>query len=220
MAVSSSLNGKPSPWQISLGAVGMASSQFARCGFDVSVLSGPNKPWYDLLVARGENLLKVVVKGSEDGAWGLIESYLKRASDMSGKKADYQGAIDLWLDHHGTRTAICLVQFEGVSVQQLPRIYLASPDELAPFLRESVDRLASPILHEKYVWGSVADGAAAVETLPSAWLFAESRVQELLQDRLAKAQPARVLPRKYRTAAIWPASAVVPRISYAKEAAA
>ena len=48
--------------------VGVAAAQFARLGFDVSVQYGENQPEYDLIVARGELLLKISVKGSQDGS--------------------------------------------------------------------------------------------------------------------------------------------------------
>jgi hypothetical protein len=217
MTTTTVVPGKPSSWQIGLGAEGIAGSQFARCGFNVSVLSGPNKPWYDLLVAAGESLLKVAVKGSDDGGWSLIDSYLKRAADLSGIKTNYQCAIDLWLDHHGSRTVCCLVQFEGVAINELPRMYLASPSEIAPILRETAERLGTSTLYEKYEWKSGPNG---VERLPLKWAFSAERVQELVTGYTTKPQPRRVLPKRYRTAAIWPASAVVPRISYAKDAAA
>ena len=218
MTTTTAVPSKPFSWQIALGAEGIAGFQFARCGFDVSVLSGPNKPWYDLLVAKADNLLKVAVKGSDDGGWSQIDSYLNRAADLSGNKNSYEGAIDLWLDHHGSRTVCCLVQFEGVAIDELPRMYLASPSEIAPILRESAERLGTSTLYEKYEWKSGASGM--VQSLPLTWAFSAQRVQELLGGYTAKPQPRRVLPKRYGIAAIWPASAVVPRISYAKGAAA
>lgn len=195
MTTTTAVPSKPFSWQIALGAEGIAGFQFARCGFDVSVLSGPNKPWYDLLVAKADNLLKVAVKGSDDGGWSLIDSYLNRAADLSGNKNSYEGAID-----------------------ELPRMYLASPSEIAPILRESAERLGTSTLYEKYEWKSGASGM--VQSLPLTWAFSAQKVQELLGGCTAKPQPRRVLPKRYGTAAIWPASAVVPRISYAKGAAA
>ena len=35
---------KPATWQLTLGAEGIAAAQFARCGLDVSVQSGRDKP--------------------------------------------------------------------------------------------------------------------------------------------------------------------------------
>ena len=68
---------KLSPRNISVAAEAIAAAQFARCGFDVSVQYGANQPEYDLIIANGDALLKVSVKGSQDGGWGLTQSLLE-----------------------------------------------------------------------------------------------------------------------------------------------
>lgn len=83
-----------SSWHVSVAAEAIAAALFARCGCDVSVQYGANQPEYDLMVAKDEHLLKVSVKGSKDGGWGLCQSYLTK------KKADYHAAIDRWLARH------------------------------------------------------------------------------------------------------------------------
>src|SRR5687768_10543929 len=93
-------------WHVAVAAEAVAAAQFARCGFDVSVQYGADQPEYDLIVAKAERMLKVSVKGSQDGGWGLTQSYIKNA--------DYQGAIEKWLLRHGARTILCFVQFRGV----------------------------------------------------------------------------------------------------------
>src|ERR1700690_1396973 len=93
-------------YHVGVAAEAIAAAQFARCGFDVSVQYGANQPEYDLIVAKADNLLKVSVKGSKDGSWGLTQSFLAHA--------DYHGAIDKWLERHGLRTVFCLVQFRNV----------------------------------------------------------------------------------------------------------
>src|ERR1035438_1549235 len=77
---------KPATWQLTLGSEGIAAAQFSRCGLDVSVQSGRDKPWYDLVVAKAGNLLKVSVKGSDDGQWALVQSYMKRAAGRTAAK--------------------------------------------------------------------------------------------------------------------------------------
>jgi hypothetical protein len=64
---------KVSGWHIRIAAEAIAAAQIARCGLDVSVQYGANQPEYDLIVSRGEKLLKVSVKGSQDGSWGLAQ---------------------------------------------------------------------------------------------------------------------------------------------------
>jgi Holliday junction resolvase-like predicted endonuclease len=106
---SRSLNMKSSvsAWHVGVAAEAIAAVYFARTGFDISVQYGANQPEYDLIVASGEQLLKVSVKGSQDGSWGLCQSYL------TPETADYGAAIHKWLQRHKARTVLCLVQFRG-----------------------------------------------------------------------------------------------------------
>ena len=183
---------KSGSWPISIAAAGVAVAQFARCGFDVMVQAGPDKPWYDLVVTKGGNLLKVGVKASDDGRWRLGESYLLRAAHANQKKPDVPHAIRMWLDTHGERTVYCLVQFEGASLNQLPRIYLATPSEIARRMREAAERTGEPYLYEQYEWTSGESGFTAIEALPSSWLFSMERIQELLFPQSADSAAAPV----------------------------
>lgn len=60
---------------VSVAAEALAAGQFARLGFDVSVQYGANQPEYDLIVARRDVLVKVSVKGSQDGSWALLGAF-------------------------------------------------------------------------------------------------------------------------------------------------
>jgi len=178
---------KPSSWSISVGAEGIAAAQFARCGFDVLVQVGHDKPWYNLAVTKAGNLLKVAVKASENGRWCLVHSYMKRTANLNAKQADALRAIDLWLDIHGSRTVYCMVQFEGVALNQLPRIYLATPLEIAQRMREAAERLGDPVVYEQYEWTSPDSGYTAFEALPSSWLFSPERIHELVDPQTDQA---------------------------------
>jgi hypothetical protein len=177
---------KSTSWPITVGAQGIAAAQFARCGFDVLMQAGHDKPWYDLVVTKSGNLLKIAVKGSEDGRWCLAQSY-QRSGNNSSKFNDGHRAIDLWLDIHGSRTVYCLVQFEDVALNQLPRIYLATPVEIAQRMRESAERLGEPVLYEQYEWVSPETGFTSIEALPSSWLFCEERIHDLVFPQPAQA---------------------------------
>ncbi len=167
-------------WPMTMGAEGMAAAQFARCGFDVQMQAGHDKPWYDLVITRAGNLLKVSVKASEDGQWSLTQGYARRAPEAAGNGLGCHAAIDRWLDSYGTRTICCLVQFERVALQEMPRIYLAFPHEIAALMRATTDRLGLCALLERYSWTS-EDGSRRSEALPAAWLFSQERIEELLQ---------------------------------------
>ena len=173
---------KPSSWHISVAAEAIAAAQFARCGFDVSVQYGADQPEYDLIVAKADRLLKISVKGSQDWGWGLTQSFLKQATKLSGVKADYQGAIDLWLERHKRRTVFCLVQFGGLSLSQMPRLYLATPHDIAERLRATSKGRGDSILYERQEWTSRAHGAGTVEQIPQKWNFSEERIYSLLAD--------------------------------------
>ncbi len=177
-------------WQIALSASGIAAAQFARCGLDVTVLSGPERPRHDLVVTRSGNLFKVCVLASDDGIWDLTQAYQKRAAGLAGNMAECHRAIDMWLDKHDARMVCCLVQFLGVTIDQLPRIYLATPYEIAQKLRQAVNRAGEAILWEERKWVSDGDDSRIVEKLPAEWLFSSERVRQLLTGRPLEAAAA------------------------------
>lgn len=161
-----------SSWHVGVAAEAFAAGLFARCGLDVSIQYGADQPEYDLIIASGERMLKVSVKGSKDGSWGLTQSHLK--------EANYHGAIDLWLLRHKPRTIVCFVQFKGVEMQDLPRVYLASPQEVAERLRHTAKGRGDTILYEEHTWGTRAHGSGTVEKVPDEWRFSAKRVEQLL----------------------------------------
>ena len=81
--------GMPSSYQIGLAAEAFAAGLFAHAGCEVLVQYGANQPLYDFVAVRGRGYLKVSVKGSQDGGWGLLQSFVQQA--------DYHRAADLWL---------------------------------------------------------------------------------------------------------------------------
>lgn len=140
-------DGAVTSWHVAVAAEAMAAAQFARCGVDVSVQYGANQPEYDLMIASGERVLKVSVKGSITGSWGLTQSFLK--------KADYHGAVDEWLARHKPRTIFCFVQFRDAGFTVMPRLYLAQPREVARRLKATAKGRGDTILFERKM-GSAA----------------------------------------------------------------
>ena len=160
-------------WQVATAAEAFAAAQFARCGWDVSVQYGANQPEYDLVAVDGERVLKVSVKGSQDGKWGLTQSYIENA--------DYHGAADKWLAKHSKKTVFCLVQFKNTSIDELPRMYLTTPIEIADWLKKASAGRGNGILHEKQVWGPRAHAAGTTDEIPMSWKFTEKRLQEIAE---------------------------------------
>lgn len=165
---------KVSGWHIGVAAEAIAAAQFARCGLDVSVQYGANQPEYDLIVTRGEKLLKVSVKGSQDGSWGLTQSFLKNAA--------YHDAVDEWLARHNPKTVFCFVQFRNVAFTELPRIYLAWPADVAERLNATASGRGDTILYEKHTWGAKAHAAGTAEQIPDSWCFTPARVEAVLAE--------------------------------------
>jgi Holliday junction resolvase-like predicted endonuclease len=167
-------------WHVGVAAEAIAAALFASCGYDVLVQYGANQPEYDLMVSKGEKMLKVSVKGSQDGGWGLCQSYLTR------KSADYHAAIDRWVARHNSNTVLCLVQFFGVALGEMPRVYIATVDEIGVRLGETARGRGDTILYEHHVWTSRAHGAGTIEKIPDGWRFSLARIDYLCAAKNSK----------------------------------
>ena len=154
-------------WHVGVAAEAMTAAQFARYGYDVSVQYGADQPEYDLIASRGDEMLKISVKGSKDGAWGLTQKY-KRGNT-------YHEAIEKWLDKHHQKTVFCLVQFKNVADFQLPKMYLATPSEIAEILHCERGGLGATILYMEHKWGSTAQAYGTIDKIPEEWLFTKER---------------------------------------------
>jgi Holliday junction resolvase-like predicted endonuclease len=119
------VNTKFSSWHVGVSAEAIVAGLFARHGYDVSVQYGANQPEYDLIVSQADKLLRVSVKGTQEIGWGLCQNYLSNENDT------YHAAIDAWLKRHNSRTVLCLVSFHGVQPLDMPRVYIAPPQEVA-----------------------------------------------------------------------------------------
>lgn len=165
---------KVSSWHIGVAAEAFAAAQFARYGYNVSVQYGANQPEYDLIAAQGDKMLKISVKGSQDGGWGLTQNY---------KKVDcsYYDAIDKWLDAHGNKTIFCLVQFMNVDENDMPRMYLATPAEIAKELKNARAGNGETVLREYHKWGKNAIAQGTEDIIPNEWVFTAQRAKEMFE---------------------------------------
>lgn len=159
-------------WHVGIAAEAYAAALFARCGYDVSVQYGANQPEYDIIVVNNDKILKISVKGSQDGSWGLTQKYKKDCT--------YHQATNKWLTAHHKGTIFCLVQFKNVTINEMPRVYLASPNEIAHRLNSSAGGRGETILYEKHVWGKQAVGYGTIDEIPDSWKFSDKRIDELL----------------------------------------
>lgn len=158
-------------WQVATAAEAFAAAQLSRCGWDVSVQYGANQPEYDLVAVDGDRMLKISVKGSKDGGWGLTQSHIA--------KANYHAAADAWLSKHSRKTVFCLVQFKGIPVTDLPRMYLARPSEITAWLKAAAAGRGDTILYERHAWSDRAQAAGTIDEIPRAWRFTEARLEEV-----------------------------------------
>ena len=162
-----------SSWHVGVAAEAYAAALFARYGYDVSVQYGANQPEYDLIAVSGDKILKISVKGSQDGSWGLTQGYKK--------DCDYHEAIDQWLKAHHKKTIFCLVQFKGTTPNEMPRMYLASPEEISERMNTSAGGRGETILYENHKWGPRAIGHGTTDRIPESWLFSAERVAEMFR---------------------------------------
>lgn len=165
-----------SSWHVSVAAEAIAAAQFARLGYDVSVQYGANQPEYDLIISKGKDdtPLKISVKGSQDGSWGLTQNYLEKG------KADYKNSIDKWLSKHGKRTILCFVQFKESKLDELPRVYLATPKQVAEHLKKTVKGRGDTILYENHTWEKKnSAGYGTTDKIPDEWKFTRQLIVQL-----------------------------------------
>jgi len=170
-------------WHVATAAEAIAAAQFARFGYDVSVQYGANQPEYDLMIAAHDGtVLKVSVKGSKTGGWGLTQSHLR--------ETNYGRAADEWAASHRPGTAVCLVQFKGVDDDKLPRLYLASPIEIAKQLKAAAGGYGRTVLKEYKVYTSRSRSAGATDEIPATWKMTPERVAQIVTSVGAMARPS------------------------------
>jgi hypothetical protein len=195
-----------SPRQVAVAAEAITAAQFALFEFDVLQQAGHARFFYDLVVAKSGGMMKINVFGSLTGFWNLVDSYVTAPPKQQAGKADYHRAIDSWLDDHSSRTC-CLVQFESTELERMPRLYLASAQEIAARLHESTEYLGDPALYEQYDVTDAADGSHSIASVPAVWYLSEARIQELLQ---SQAEPQAFKPRYSPAAACAPCATQEP----------
>lgn len=161
---------KLSQYHIGVAAEAFAAGLLAHASCDVSVQYGANQPGYDLIAVKDDKTLRVSVKGSQDGAWGLTQYYIKNA--------DYHRAADMWHAKHGKNIVFMLVQFQNVNLGQCPRAYLAAPIEIVKQLKASSKGRGETILYENHTWVR-GHGYGTTDKIPNEWVFSVERLDEM-----------------------------------------
>ncbi len=158
------------PYQVAIATEAVAASVLAHAGCDVSIQYGANQPGYDVIATKGQHALKVSVKGSQDGGWGLIQSYKRGAS--------YAEAAEAWRRGQRPDIVFCLVQYQGVIPGAAPRMYFAWPAEISTQLKAARGGLGNTILYEHYVFKK-GEAAGKTDKLPDSWWASSQRIAEL-----------------------------------------
>jgi hypothetical protein len=70
----------------------------------------------------------------------------------------------------------------GIPLLELPRVYLATPLEVAERLKATAKGRGDSILYEHHKWGPRAQGAGTVDEIPEHWRFSEERLAQLLAE--------------------------------------
>jgi hypothetical protein len=162
------------PFHVGVAAEAFTAGLFAQAGCDVSVQYGANQPEYDLIVSRDDRFLKISVKGSQDGGWGLIQSYKKQG-------VSYAEAAARWAAAQSQKVIYCLVQFQGKQLGSCPDVYLATVTEIAAHLKASRKGHGNTILYTAYTYKKgIALGFS--EALPKHWTFSTARLEQLLAE--------------------------------------
>ncbi|HQR99195.1 MULTISPECIES: hypothetical protein [unclassified Polaromonas] len=161
---------KLTPYQVNVAAEAFTCVVMSQAGYDVAMQYGTTQPDWDILATKGSRTLKLQVKGSQTGGWGLFQGNLK--------DADYHGALDAWLARELEDVVYVFVQFKNVPVGAAPRCYLARPLEIVQHMRTTRGGHARTTLKEKHAY-SRGVGAGHEDVIPPSWLFSHSRVDTL-----------------------------------------
>jgi hypothetical protein len=160
------------PYHVKVAAEAFAAGIFAQAECDVLVQYGADQPSYDLVISKRERLLKISVKGSQDGGWALTQSYLKQAN--------YQHAVEEWLNRHDPKIVFCFVQFEGVQLGGCPRLYLARPFEISKVLCSVHNGRGDTVLYENHTY-SRGSAKGTIDAIPENWRFSAARLDEMFE---------------------------------------
>ncbi len=161
-------------FHVAVAAEAFAAGLLAQAGCDVSVQYGANQPEYDLIVSRVDRFLKISVKGSQDGGWGLIQNYKKQG-------VSYAEAAARWAASQSQKVIYCLVQFQGKPLGTCPDVYLASVAEIAAQLKSSRNGHGNTILYVDYTYKKgIASGSS--DRLPQSWKFSTARLEQVFAE--------------------------------------
>ena len=156
--------------QVKVAAEALAASILAQAGYDVAVQWGGTQPHWDMIAVKKLRILKLSVKGSQDGGWPLFPSYLKNAR--------YHTALDRWLAHQPKDLVYFFVQFKNVNLGQAPSCYIALPKEIVAHMRTTRGGNAYTSLRVEHHY-SKGLGAGHTDLIPAQWIVTQERLDQI-----------------------------------------
>lgn len=159
-----------SSYQVTVAGEAYGAVLFSQAGYDVSVQYGTTQPGWDFIAIKGGRTLRVSVKGSQDGGWGLFQNYKKGRT--------FHEAVDTWRKKCPEEVVFLLVQFQGVPTGGAPRSYGARPDEIVAHMRMTWAGHGQTCLNEDYTYSSGA-GAGYNDVIPTAWRATKKRIDSV-----------------------------------------
>ena len=158
------------PYQVNVAAEAFVAVALSQAGYDVAMQYGTTQPDWDILATKGLRTLKLQVKGSQDGGWGLFQGYKK--------DTDYFGALDAWAADQLDDIVYVFVQFSNVAVGASPRCYVARPSEIVRHMRTTRGGHAYTSLRENYLYAK-GIGAGHTDIIPISWAITQTRLDEV-----------------------------------------
>lgn len=158
------------PYQVNVAAEAFAAAAMSVAGYDVAMQYGTTQPDWDILATKNGRTLKLQVKGSQTGGWGLFAGHIQNA--------DYHGALDAWLKKQIPDVVYFFAQYKEIPAGSAPRCYIARPEEIVLHMRTTRGGHARTSLRESHSY-TKGLGAGHDDVIPVAWLFSQARIDQI-----------------------------------------
>lgn len=158
------------PYQVNVAAEAFVAMALSQAGYDVAMQYGTTQPGWDLIATKGKRLLKIQVKGSQDGGWGIFQGYIHNA--------DYHGALKAWHAAQLADIVYFFVQFKNVPSGEHPRCYIARPEKILAHMKTTRAGHGYTSLREDYSYKK-GIGAGHKDVIPAEWRLTQTRIDKV-----------------------------------------
>ena len=148
----------------------------------------------DMLAQLNQDMVKknpdyvVRITGSDEIGKGKIKQFssvtqkypvIATTSKLLSTGADCKMTKLIVLDE---MIGFCLVQFQGTNDNEMPRMYLATPAEIAEKMNSSAGGRGGTILYENHTWGPRAVASGTIDKVPDTWKFTRQRATDMIEN--------------------------------------